>query len=179
MSQQQPTYCFHCGAHIALEQNFCRACGTYLRSASEPSSGDPPTWSEPRRRWQIIIDAVADALRSGVQSISQQPTAGLDGQGQESRFRRWGILAFWAGLAALMGFHAGVVLILTGIGLMAYARGFFGLVPGTPAVRRPSEFQPPPFRETIYSPDLSRSRAVESEPPRDIPPRAQTKRNEL
>jgi hypothetical protein len=155
-------YCQNCGAHITAEQNFCRACGTNLRTLSESFPGYSPTWSAPRGRWQIIIDAVTDALRSGFHYVFQPSTAGLESESQTSRFKRLGFIAFWAGLAALMGDFMGVVLILTGIGLMAYARGFFGPVREAPPVRTP-EFQAPPSRETSYSGSSSRPSAVEGE----------------
>jgi len=107
----------------------------------------------------MIVDAVTDALRTGFQHISQRPTANLADEGQASRFRRWGLLAFWAGLAALLGNHVGVILILTGIGLMAYARGFFGPV-RTSTSAHTTESQAPPSRETIYSPNPTRPSAV-------------------
>ncbi|MBI3949098.1 MAG: hypothetical protein HY314_01380 [Acidobacteria bacterium] len=108
---------------------------------------------------QIIVDVVTDAVRSGLQFISQKPMASLDGQDRASRFRRWGLIAFWAGLAALLGIHMGIILILVGIGLMAYARGFFGPVKESPSVRE-GDFQAPPSRETNYSSNPTRPSAV-------------------
>jgi hypothetical protein len=151
-------YCHNCGSHTIPGQNFCRACGANLRAFPESSPG-PLTGSAPQRRWQIIVDAVTDALRTGTQILSQQPTAGLAEQGPASRYKRLGLIAFWAGLAALLGNHIAVILILVGIGLMAYARGFFGpLRQGPPA--RTTEFQGPPSRETSYSGASPRPSAV-------------------
>lgn len=152
-------YCHNCGSSIIPEQNFCRACGTNLHAVSELSPGHPPIWSSPQRRWQIIVDAVTDAFRTGTQFLSQQPTAGLGEEGPASQFRRWGMIAFWVGLAALLGNHIAVILILAGIGLMAYARGFFGPVrQGPPA--RTAESPTPSSRETTYSGTSSRPSAV-------------------
>jgi len=156
---QQPMYCHNCGSHTIPGQNFCRACGTNLHAFSEISPGYPPVWSPPQRRWQIIVDTVTDAFRAGTQFLSQQPTAGLGEQGPASQFRRWGMIAFWVGLAALLGNHIAVILILAGIGLMAYARGFFGPVKPDTSVRT-TESQAPWSRETTYSGASLRPSAV-------------------
>jgi hypothetical protein len=119
------------------------------------TSGTPPTWSAPSNKRRIILDAVTDAFRTGINYISYRETAGLDQKNRDSRYDRWGRVAFWAGLAALLGYQTGVVLILLGIGLMAYARGFFGSVQ-KPSSARVENFQAPPARDTSYSVDSPR-----------------------
>jgi len=93
---------------------------------------------------------VTDALRSGIHQISQRPPAGLEGDAQAGRFRHWGLIAFWAGLATLLGQHVGVVLMVAGIGLMAYAKGLFGPPRGTSPIST-SDFQMPSSRKSTYS----------------------------
>ncbi len=119
-------YCFNCGAHTTPGQNFCRACGSNLKNGPENVARPSSTKLTPSRRLQIMADTVTHALRSGMRTISRPPTSHLDGHYRADRFRHWGLIAFWAGLAALLGNYVGVILVLTGIGLMAYARGFFG-----------------------------------------------------
>lgn len=142
-------YCPNCRAPTMPEQNFCRACGTNLRAFPAGSAG-PGVVVSSQRRWQIIVDVVTDALRIGTQFLSGRPTADLNEPGLASRYSRLGLIAFWAGLAALLGNHVGVILIATGIGLMAYARGFFGPLRRGPEADT-TKLQNPPSRETTYA----------------------------
>ena len=157
-------YCPNCAAHTTPEQNFCRFCGTNLHVWPEGLSDHPPAWSKPHNKFHILVETVTDAIRSGVNYVTRQPTTGLK-ESQADRFRRLGFIAFWAGLAALLADFVGVILALAGIGMMAYARGFFGPVKEV-SPNDQAEFQPPPSRETNYA--GSRSRTAASDTPANI-----------
>jgi hypothetical protein len=168
-------YCPNCGALTAAEQNFCRSCGANLRAFSETYPGPSPTQFAFRPRWQLIVESVTDALRTGFEYAFQRSTASLREESQASWFHRWGLIAFWVGLAALIGDFMGFLLIVAGIGLMAYARGFFGPVRETPSART-SEFQAPPFRETTYSPTTPPS-VTNPDTSDYVPPRSEANRD--
>jgi hypothetical protein len=145
-------HCHNCGTYITLAQNFCRTCGANLRLASEPQSATSHTSSEFRRRAQIVGESVLDAFRTGNQFISNRSTTGDALKGSLERYRHWGIVAFWAGLATLLGDFLGFVLILTGLGFMAYARGFFNSGKA-PSPDHDYEVYQPPSRQTGFTSD--------------------------
>jgi hypothetical protein len=94
------------------------------------------------------VDALTDAVQTGVQHIKSPSLTTSDGNLHISRYRQWGLIAFWAGVAALLGVKMGIILILAGIGMMAYARGFFGSVKKAATTRSINDYVSP-SRETL------------------------------
>lgn len=118
--------CPHCGTRTLPQQNFCRWCGTDLRG---PSSGWwmnewPSQSGRSASRLQVLSEVVHEALSAGLGQIRQMLHELQTGD-RITALRRIGFWFFWAGLAALLSWANGVILIAVGLGLMAYARGFF------------------------------------------------------
>lgn len=148
-------FCYNCGAHATPGQKFCRACGVHLSQMlpHEPVAAWPPTRSS--SRWQILTDVLTDAIQTGLQYIRNPLPAMSDRPPQSVRYRHWGLLAFWAGVAALLGVQIGIVLIVAGIWMMAYARGFFSPAPQANATR--SLYEPTSGPHETLSPENRRT----------------------
>lgn len=118
--------CPQCGTRTLPQQNFCRRCGTDLRgfpSGWRREEG-PPGLGGSASRIQILGDVVHDALSGGIHQIKEM-LHDLHTGDRIAALRRMGLWFFWGGLAALLGWANGLILLAAGIGLMAYARGFF------------------------------------------------------
>lgn len=113
-------------------------------------------------RIQILSDVVHDALSDGVNQI-KETLHELQTGNRIAALRRTGFWFFWGGLAALLGWANGLILIAAGIGLMAYARGFFRMKSASPpavtdqtrgnATRLETPRSPSAAEETFPSPD--------------------------
>lgn len=118
-------FCFNCGYHATPGQKFCRACGVSLGATLEHGSMSAWTPTPASSRWQILVDSLTDAVQTGLQYIRNPLPSTPDRPPQSMRYRHWGLMLFWAGVAALLGVQAGVILMVAGICMIAYARGFF------------------------------------------------------
>ncbi|HXF05440.1 MAG TPA: zinc ribbon domain-containing protein, partial [Blastocatellia bacterium] len=124
--------CPQCGTRTLPQQNFCRRCGTDLRGLSSGwRVGERPPGAS-ASRIQILSDVVHDALSAGVSQI-KAILGELQTGDRIAALRRIGFWFFWVGLAALLDWVNGLILIAVGIGLMAYARGFFRTKSASPS----------------------------------------------
>ncbi len=119
----EPTaFCPHCGNRVHPEHNFCRRCGSPLRSPSIRDSlrALAPTSQE---GFRLLGGVLRQAFSEGKRILQSEMRAFHSDK--PTHYWRWGLWAFWTGLLAmLLGRVNGAILALIGIGLMLCARGF-------------------------------------------------------
>jgi hypothetical protein len=170
-------YCPNCGTQASPEQKFCRSCGLSLQTISQVLAGQSPA-AEPDRSLVAIIEEF---------------------QSQRNKILRRGFLTMWGGIvvAALFGtvggaistFNPGLgnalaalagiggVILLVGVGLMAYSR----FLPKAEACCPPAQLttlpqgespiQLPPERHPVSMPSITEHTTVKLHTPEYEPPR--------
>lgn len=157
MTHPSPRFCPQCGAGIAVGQNFCRSCGVPLRVPTEEEIGLPSMAPTTSGRLHLLVEVIGEAFRSGLRYLWPSPGDGRSSEHRLQQCWRWGLIAFWAGLAAQLGEVMGFILMFVGVALMAYARGFFGSSERSDVIPQTgfSRFDDPPKGTAHPPPDLS------------------------
>jgi len=153
----------------------------------------PQDWHS---RFQILVDVIHESLQKGVAFLKDEIHE-LHVGDKKAHLMKLGLWAFWAGVAAaLLGRINGLVLLLIGLGMMAYSRGFFRSTRAeqsqasamtsrqtyyagapTPSIQSQESLSVNPSgAEAAYQSPLAESATVKLDAPDYIPPKRETER---